>query len=96
MTLLTTDATYFKGRAAAVYFRPKPEAHAAEPTPDAPAASGPLHTIASTLKSALPSSDSRPADLKIGSLGILDPTVLQKFELGYPCSALEIDVEPFL
>lgn len=34
-------------------------------------------------------------DLEIGSLGILDPTVLAKFEIGYPCSALEFSLEPF-
>jgi len=34
-------------------------------------------------------------DLKIGSLGILHPTVLEKFEIGFPCSALEFTLEPF-
>ncbi|KAF8076528.1 hypothetical protein FPV67DRAFT_421019 [Lyophyllum atratum] len=34
-------------------------------------------------------------DLEIGSLGILHPTVLAKFEIGYPCSALEFTLEPF-
>jgi phenylalanyl-tRNA synthetase beta chain len=32
----------------------------------------------------------------IGSLGILHPSVLDKFELGRPCSSLEIDVEVLL
>ncbi|KAK2869676.1 hypothetical protein FQN49_003122 [Arthroderma sp. PD_2] len=32
----------------------------------------------------------------IGSFGILHPTVLEKFELKYPVSALEIDIEGFL
>ncbi|KIJ56702.1 hypothetical protein M422DRAFT_22863 [Sphaerobolus stellatus SS14] len=31
----------------------------------------------------------------IGTLGILHPTVLEKFEIGYPCSALEFNLEPF-
>ena len=34
-------------------------------------------------------------DNKIGTLGILHPTVLQSFEIGYPCSALEFTLEPF-
>jgi phenylalanyl-tRNA synthetase beta chain len=32
----------------------------------------------------------------VGSFGILHPTVLEKFEIGYPCSALEFNLEPFL
>lgn len=32
----------------------------------------------------------------IGKMGILHPDVLTKFELNLPCSALEIDIEPFL
>lgn len=28
-------------------------------------------------------------------LGILHPTVLEKFEIGYPCSAVEFTLEPF-
>jgi phenylalanyl-tRNA synthetase beta chain len=65
---------------------------------------GPLQTIAHTLKAALPgvkSHSDSPAsvlsrDIVIGSLGILHPSVLANFELVRPCSALEIDVEPFL
>jgi phenylalanyl-tRNA synthetase beta chain len=34
-------------------------------------------------------------DLDLGILGILHPTVLQNFEIGYPCSALELNLEPF-
>ena len=30
-----------------------------------------------------------------GVLGILHPTVLEKFEISYPCSALEFNLEPF-
>ncbi|TFY75397.1 hypothetical protein EWM64_g8612, partial [Hericium alpestre] len=36
-----------------------------------------------------------PADVEIGKLGILHPDVLAKFEIGYPCSALEFTLEPF-
>jgi phenylalanyl-tRNA synthetase beta chain len=32
----------------------------------------------------------------IGSFGILHPTVLEKFELKYPVSALEMNIEAFL
>ena len=34
-------------------------------------------------------------DVEIGKLGILHPSVLEKFEIGYPCSALEFSLEPF-
>jgi phenylalanyl-tRNA synthetase beta chain len=33
--------------------------------------------------------------VEIGRLGILHPGVLEKFEIGYPCSALEFSLEPF-
>jgi phenylalanyl-tRNA synthetase beta chain len=36
-----------------------------------------------------------PKDEKIGTLGILHPFVLEKFEIGFPCSALEFNLEPF-
>ncbi|KAK4048228.1 phenylalanine--tRNA ligase subunit beta [Microbotryomycetes sp. JL201] len=61
---------------------------------------GPLDTIKRTMSSVLPghkeTGTSAERDVEIGSLGILHPTVLKYFELDYPCSALEIDVEPFL
>ncbi|GAA5866992.1 hypothetical protein JCM8547_008401 [Rhodosporidiobolus lusitaniae] len=69
---------------------------------------GPLDSIKDKLASALPAvgavaeSLSAPAtkvgarDVKIGELGILHPTVLQAYELDFPCSTLEFDVEPFL
>ena len=42
-----------------------------------------------------PKSAGGEADIVIGSLGILHPTVLEKFEIGFPCSALEFTLEPF-
>eukprot|EP00172_Hildenbrandia_rubra_P000718 Plantae.Rhodophyta-Hildenbrandia_rubra.ctg13951.p2 GENE.Plantae.Rhodophyta-Hildenbrandia_rubra.ctg13951~~Plantae.Rhodophyta-Hildenbrandia_rubra.ctg13951.p2 ORF type:complete len:580 (-),score=109.35 Plantae.Rhodophyta-Hildenbrandia_rubra.ctg13951:3123-4862(-) len=33
---------------------------------------------------------------KVGTIGWLHPEVLQNYELGYPCSALEMDLEAFL
>jgi phenylalanyl-tRNA synthetase beta chain len=94
---LMIDPTYLPGRGAKVYLRPKPSIPASEladPTPSPPVKSNPLSTIAESLKSALPGSKSR--DIVIGSLGILHPSVLGKFELSRPCSTLEIDVEPLL
>jgi phenylalanyl-tRNA synthetase beta chain len=75
-----------------------------ESTTESKSHEGPLQTIAHSLKAALPgvkSDSNSPApatsrDIVIGSLGILHPTVLANFELVRPCSALEIDVEPFL
>ncbi|KAK0084147.1 hypothetical protein PV325_007524 [Microctonus aethiopoides] len=32
----------------------------------------------------------------IGKMGVIHPDVLQKFELNQPCSAIEINIEPFL
>ncbi|BGP40852.1 phenylalanine--tRNA ligase subunit beta [Rhodotorula kratochvilovae] len=64
---------------------------------------GPLETIKDTLAAALPSVAGgagavaeKVKDVKIGSLGILHPSVLKAYELDYPASALEFDVEPFL
>ncbi|KAB5595475.1 Phenylalanyl-tRNA synthetase beta chain [Ceratobasidium theobromae] len=34
--------------------------------------------------------------IEIGSLGILHPSVLESFEIPYPCSALEFDLAPFV
>ncbi|KAH7105574.1 phenylalanyl-tRNA synthetase subunit beta [Auriculariales sp. MPI-PUGE-AT-0066] len=34
-------------------------------------------------------------DAAIGELGVLHPTVLQNFEINFPCSALEFDLTPF-
>ena len=39
---------------------------------------------------------SRGDILKIGSFGILHPQVLANFEIVYPGSAVEINLEPFL
>ena len=35
-------------------------------------------------------------DKVIGSFGILHPTVLEKYELKYPVSSLELNVEAFM
>jgi phenylalanyl-tRNA synthetase beta chain len=63
-----------------------------------------LEGLKKTLTDALPSVASSvgagkkdAGDLiQIGELGILHPTVLEQFELDYPCSTLEFNLEPFL
>lgn len=45
--------------------------------------------------------DGRCADIfyngqVVGTCGIIHPTVLSHFEIPFPCSAVEINVEPFL
>jgi phenylalanyl-tRNA synthetase beta chain len=93
--LFMADPTYLAGRGAKVFYRPRPSIDTTEPTPQT--SSGPLHTLAENLKAALPTTHSPASrDIVIGSLGILHPSVLGKFELSRPCSALEIDVEPLL
>ncbi|WFD18508.1 phenylalanine--tRNA ligase [Malassezia caprae] len=41
-------------------------------------------------------SNSLERDVKVGTLGVLHPDVLQAFELAFPCSALEFNLEAFL
>lgn len=33
---------------------------------------------------------------RVGRVGVLHPDVIDRFELTMPCSALEMDIEPFL
>jgi len=70
---------YFPGRAATIFFRP------------AERKAGKLESIKKGIDSALHIN----RDINIGSLGILHPSVLEKFEIGFPCSALEFTLEPF-
>ncbi|KAF7433065.1 phenylalanine--tRNA ligase subunit beta [Pleurotus ostreatus] len=73
------DPMYFPGRAATIYYR-------------APSSKkGGLADIKQEVQAALHINK----DLAIGALGILHPTVLEKFDIGYPCSALEFNLEPF-
>lgn len=94
------DPTYFPGRAATIHFRTQ-ATETVSPTTElgSASASGPLDTVASALKSVLPSQDDKstaPRDIQIGTLGILHPSVLEAFSIVNPCSSLEINVEPFL
>jgi phenylalanyl-tRNA synthetase beta chain len=72
---------YFPGRAATIYYRTL----GAKPA----APKGVLAQVTSIL------SGSTPSDTAIGSLGILHPSVLEKFDISYPCSALEFNLESF-
>lgn len=51
-----------------------------------------LSKMADELKATLTGSTD---DKVIGVLGILHPSVLEKYEIGFPCSALELTLEPF-
>ncbi|OBZ76644.1 Phenylalanine--tRNA ligase beta subunit [Grifola frondosa] len=73
------DPTFFPGRAATIYYRPPPTEN------------NTISEITRDIKAAL----HKPGDKEIGMLGILHPTVLEKFEITYPCSALEFTLEPF-
>ncbi|KAH9938608.1 phenylalanyl-tRNA synthetase [Fomitopsis serialis] len=75
------DPTFFPGRAATIYYRAPPKER---------------HTSAlSALKSSIKSVVGSPDDQEIGVLGILHPTVLENFEIPFPCSAVEFTLEPF-
>ncbi|KDR83613.1 hypothetical protein GALMADRAFT_54916 [Galerina marginata CBS 339.88] len=75
----TSDPMYFPGRAATIFYR---------------ATSGKTSTVES-IKKGVEAALHIGEDMKIGTLGILHPTVLEKFEIGFPCSALEFTLEPF-
>jgi len=79
------DPTFFPGRAATIYYRPRP-AQAPESTSQ--------KTDLTTRREA-GTGTAFGADAEIGRLGILHPSVLEKFEIGYPSSALEFSLEPF-
>jgi phenylalanyl-tRNA synthetase beta chain len=76
-----SDPTYFPGRAAAVYYRPPPSSQ--------------KPSGLTTIKEGIKSTFGFHSDIELGSVGILHPSVLEKFEIAYPCSALEITLEPF-
>lgn len=76
------DATYFPGRAAAVFLRVAPQGGSGSKVLDA----------LPTLKHAL----DNKGDVQVGTLGVLHPDVLHNFDITFPCSALEFNLEPFL
>ena len=77
---INADPTFFPGRAATIYYRARPTEA--------------LNQKASPRREASGASGGQK-DAPIGRLGILHPSVLEKFEIGYPCSALEFSLEPF-
>ena len=52
---------------------------------------GALETLKHTFESAL-----GVADVRLGTLGVLHPEVIGHFEIPYPCSSLELNLEPLL
>ncbi|KAJ7180234.1 hypothetical protein C8R43DRAFT_972282 [Mycena crocata] len=75
----TSDPMFFPGRAATIYYRAPPAKQSG--------LSSVKHELQSTLH--------LEHDMVLGTLGILHPTVLEKFDIGYPCSSLEFTLEPF-
>jgi phenylalanyl-tRNA synthetase beta chain len=70
---------FFPGRAATIYYRSLPDKQ------------GKFSAFKQTVQSTMRITNDTP----IGVLGILHPSVLEKFEIGFPCSALEFTLEPF-
>ncbi|KZT50432.1 phenylalanyl-tRNA synthetase [Calocera cornea HHB12733] len=62
-------------------------------TPSGPQPNG--NSTVEALKSAVSSLVPSVNDIELGMLGILHPSVLEKFEIDFPCSALEFNLEPF-
>jgi len=85
-SLSNADPTFFPGRAATIYYR-------ARPTEALAGASQKANPTRTALEAGAASGGWD--DVRIGRLGILHPSVLEKFEIGYPCSALEFSLEPF-
>lgn len=73
------DPAFFPGRSATIYYR----------------AARQKNSTLSTLKRDVQAALHIKNDMQIGTLGILHPSVLTKFEIGYPCSALEFTLDPF-
>lgn len=63
------------------------------PAPKGPQPNG--KSTLDTLKSAVSSLVPSVNDIELGMLGILHPSVLEKFEIDFPCSALEFNLQPF-
>lgn len=102
---LPSDPTFFPGRVASIFYRPPPavvhpsppQDHLdADPAPVTAPAGSALDSLKDALTGALPALAGAGADLEIGVLGILHPDVLTKFEIDYPCSSIEFDLQPFL
>jgi phenylalanyl-tRNA synthetase beta chain len=82
------DATFFPGRAAKIYYRP------ASGTAPSVGKSNVAVKVGAALSSVLPGLSSAN-DIDVGILGILHPSVLANFEIQYPCSAFELNLDLF-
>ena len=71
---------FFPGRAATIYYRVPP--HKRKST---------LEKLKQDAKAVFNVHE----DMVLGTLGILHPSVLEKFDIQYPCSAVEFTLEPF-
>ncbi|KAK4705910.1 phenylalanyl-tRNA synthetase beta chain, partial [Phenoliferia sp. Uapishka_3] len=106
------DATYFPDRAAQIWYRPplvagahitfapaasmdKANAVASGPKAAAVEPQTALGTVKDAISSIIPAKPSS-RDIVIGSIGILHPSVLKAYDLDYPASSFEFDVEQFL
>ncbi|WFC96802.1 phenylalanine--tRNA ligase [Malassezia brasiliensis] len=78
----TDDATFFPGRAAAIFLRRTFD------NPDGRSALDSLPELRKALDEG--------GDAQVGTLGVVHPEVLQHFDLFFPCSALEFNLEAFL
>ncbi|KAJ3810123.1 phenylalanyl-tRNA synthetase subunit beta [Lentinula aff. lateritia] len=76
----TSDPMFFPGRAATIYYRSPPLRR-----------KGTLEKLKQDAKTIIHVHD----DLVLGTLGILHPSVLEKFDIQYPCSAVEFTLDPF-
>ncbi|KAJ3774457.1 phenylalanyl-tRNA synthetase subunit beta [Lentinula raphanica] len=76
----TSDPMFFPGRAATIYYRVPP--HKRKST---------LEKLKQDAKAVFNVHE----DMVLGTLGILHPSVLEKFDIQYPCSAVEFTLEPF-
>ncbi|KAE9397119.1 phenylalanyl-tRNA synthetase subunit beta [Gymnopus androsaceus JB14] len=77
----TSDPMFFPGRAATIYYRAPPSKRK----------NTTFEKLKQDAKAALHVSN----DMVLGTLGILHPSVLEKFDIQYPCSAVEFTLDPF-
>jgi phenylalanyl-tRNA synthetase beta chain len=78
------DPTFFPGRAATVHYRELGDKR-----------EGKRSSISKVVDEVKDVFKGGSNDRVIGVLGILHPAVLENFEIGFPCSALELNLEPF-
>ncbi|KAJ3989672.1 phenylalanyl-tRNA synthetase subunit beta [Lentinula detonsa] len=76
----TSDPMFFPGRAATIYYRAPPQKR-----------NSTLERLKKDAKAVLHVHD----DIVLGTMGILHPSVLEKFDIQYPCSAVEFTLDPF-